>query len=174
MIPTVRILALVGAIQSLANPTGWIFLSQGRTDWYFRLGLANATLYVIAIGGGIALGSIETVALLYAAANFLMLYPTLTVSGRLIGSGFRDVMRTVGGALVDSAVMGLVVYGIGWLLPDGLPAWQELGLLSAVGVIVYGALAIGLRRPAWLELVELVRERLGRRGQAAPQAGPAE
>ncbi len=171
MIPTVRILALVGAIQSLSHPTGWIYLSQGRTDWYFRVGLVNATLIIIAIAAGIAFGSIEAVALLYAVTNLLMLYPNLAIPGRLVGMRFGEIFRTVSAAIVDSVLMGLTVYGMGWLLPDGLPHWQELGLLVATGVLVYGALTVGLRRTAWLNLVGLVRERMGGRAHSTAVPG---
>jgi O-antigen/teichoic acid export membrane protein len=171
MILVLRILAMVGLLQSLVNPTGWLYLSQGRTDWYFRWGLVNATVVVVAIAGGTALGSIEAVAVCYAVANLLLWYPSLSIPGRLVGIQVKDVLRAVTGALVDSLVMGLAVCGIGWLLPDSIDDWLELALLTATGVLVYGALTIGLRRQAWLELAALLRERLSRRGEAAALPG---
>ena len=162
MIPTLRILALVGAIQSLSNPTGWLYLSQGRADWYFRWGAVRAAVLVSAIAMGLVLGSIETVAVCYAIANLLLLFPDIAISGKLVGIGLKDVLRTIAGSLVDSGLMALAVFGMGWLLPEALAAWLKLGLLSATGLIVYGALTIGLRREAWLELSALLRERLGK------------
>jgi PST family polysaccharide transporter len=174
MIYTLRILALVGLLQSLVNPTGWLYLSQGRTDWLLKWGLVNTMVVIASIAVGIALGSIETVALCYAAANLLLLCPNLAIPGKLVGIRVTDIFRAVAGALVDSAVMGLAVYGMGMLLPDSLPRWQELGLLIATGVLVYGALCIGLRRSAWLELLALLREQLGRPAQSGAQPSSPE
>ena len=163
MIQVLRILAVVGLLQSLVNPTGWLYLSQGRTDWYFRWGLVNAAVVVAAIAGGILFGSIEAVAACYATANLLLFYPNLVIPGRFVGISFKDIFRITSGSLVDTGLMAIAVYGISWLLPETLPGWLELGLLSAIGALVYVALAAGLRRTAWLELLTLLRERLGRR-----------
>ena len=166
MIPTLRILALVGTIQSLVNPTGWLYLSQGRTDRLFRWGVARTTILVAAIAVGLFLGSIETVALCYAIANLLLLYPDISIAGRLVGMSFRDVLGSTFGSLAGSTIMGLLVFGLGLLLPNSLPQWQQLTLLSIAGVLVYGVFIVGLRLPAWLEIVALIRERLGQSGLA--------
>jgi len=163
MIQVLRILAVVGLLQSLVNPTGWLYLSQGRTDWYFRLGLVNAVAVVAAIAGGIVLGSIEAVAVCYATANLLLFYPNLVIPGRFVGVSFKDIVGTTSGSLVDTGLMAIAVYGTGWLLPEAVPGWLKLGLLSAIGALVYVALAVGLRRTAWVELLTLLQERLGRR-----------
>jgi O-antigen/teichoic acid export membrane protein len=159
MIPTLRILALVGAVQSLVNPTGWLYLSQGRTDRLLHWGVARTVVLVAAIAIGLVLGSIEAVALCYAIANLLLLYPDIAIPGRFVGMSFRDVFSTVAGPLAGSAIMGFAVFGLGLLLADVMSDWLELIALSAAGVLVYGAFAVGLRLPAWLEVVALIRER---------------
>ena len=159
MIPTLRILALVGAIQAIVNPAGWLYLSQGRTDRMLRWGVARTAVVVSAIVIGLVLGSIEMVALCYAVANLLLLYPDISIPGKLVGIRFSDLFGTVAGPLFGSAIMSLVVAGLGLLLADAVAGWLELILLSATGVIVYCAFAVGLRLPALLEVVALVRER---------------
>ena len=159
MIPTLRILALVGAIQAVVNPTGWLYLSQGRTDRMLRWGVARTAVVVTAIVLGLILGSIEAVALCYAAANFLLLYPDIAIPGRLVDMSFRDVYGTVAGPLFGSAIMGFAVFGLGLLLAGRVAGWLELIVLTATGVIVYCAFVLALRLPAWLEVVALVRER---------------
>ena len=162
MIPTLRILALVGLLQAVVNPTGWLYLSQGRTDVLFRWGLVNSVLVVMAIAAGVALGSIETLALCYAMANLLLLYPNIVIPGRLVGIGFSDVVLTVAGPLLGSAIMGLFVYGLGLVLADALADLPKLILQVALGGFIYGAFAVGARLPAWRELVTLLREQLGK------------
>lgn len=167
MIPTVRILALVGAIQSLSNPTGWLYLSQGRTDWYFRWGAVRAAALVSAIVVGIALGTIEAVAGCYAVANLFLLYLDIAIPGKLVGMTFRDLLGSITGPLAGAVVMGLSVYGLGLLLPGSFPQWQQLALLCLAGVLIYGTFAVGLRLRPWLEVVALLREWLGRRSQSS-------
>ncbi len=166
MIPTLRILALVGAVQAMVNPTGWLYLSQGRTDRMLRWGVARTVVVVAAIVLGLVLGTIETVALCYAAANLVLLYPDIAIPGRLVGMSFSDALGKVAGPLFGSVSMGLAVFGLGLLLSDRVAGWLELVLLSATGMIAYCAFAVGLRLPAWLEIVALVQERLGRSAQS--------
>lgn len=64
MIPVFQILCLVGMVQSIASTVGWIYQSQGRTDWMFRWGILGVTLMVLSFGVGIwlePLGSIQRV-----------------------------------------------------------------------------------------------------------------
>ena len=104
-------------------------MSQGRTDWLFRWGVARSSVLVLAIAVGILLGSVETVAICYATANILLLYPDIVIPGRLVQMGFRQVLLAVLGPLASSAAMGLVVYGAGLLLSNHLAAWQRLAIL---------------------------------------------
>ncbi|MFN2168031.1 MAG: MOP flippase family protein, partial [Anaerolineae bacterium] len=174
MIPTVQILALVGVMQALSNPTGWLYLSQGRTDWYFRWGVVRAVVLVGAIVLGVVLGTIEAVAACYAVANLLLLYLDISIPGRLVGMTFRDLLGSIAGPLAGATVMGLSVYGLGRLLPDNVPQWQQLALLCVAGVLIYGAFVVGLRLSAWLEAVTLLREWLGRRSRSSVAPGPVE
>ena len=124
MIPTLRILALVGAIQAMVDPTGWLYLSQGRTDCMLRWGVARTSVVVAAIVLGLVLGSIEMVALCYAVANLLLLYPDIIFPGRLVGMSFRDVFGTVARPLFGSATMGLAVFGLGLAVADSMAGWS--------------------------------------------------
>ncbi len=171
MVPTLRILALVGCIQSLVNPTGWLYLSQGRTDRLLRWGVARTAVVVTAIVLGLVLGSIETVAVCYAAANLLLLYPDITIPGKLVGMSFRDVFGAVAGPLFGSVIMGLAVFGLGLVVAGRTAGWIELIVLSATGVIIYCAFALGFQLTALMEIVVLIRERLGRSVQSNVSPG---
>ncbi len=158
-----QILALVGAVQSLVNPTGWLYMSQGRTDWLFRWGLIRTGLVIIAIASGILLGSVETVAVCYAIVNLLLLYPDIIIPGRLVNIEFRDLILAILGPLIGSVAMGGAVYGLDLLLPYDISYGQELSILIIAGILIYGVFVIGLRLPAWLEISNLLHERLGSR-----------
>ena len=76
MVPIVQILCLAGLSQSVGTTTGWIYQSQGRTDWMFRWGLASSAVTLVAFGIGILWG-VTGVATAYAvrtrAADLLQL-----------------------------------------------------------------------------------------------------
>jgi len=166
MIPLLRILVLVGAVQSLVSSTGWLYLSQGRTDWLFRWGVVRSSILVAAIVLGTLLGSVEWVAVCYAVANLLLLYPDTMIPGRLVDMGAHHLFRAVSGPLAASAIMVMLVYVLSLWLPPGVQNWLALILLTTVGVLAYGGLVVSLRLPAWLEFSTLVREWLSRRAQS--------
>lgn len=160
VIPVIRILALVGIAQSLTNPTGWLYLSQGRTDWMFWWGVGGAGTLIVSILLGVSLGSVNTVATCYAIANILLLYPGIAIPGRLIDLRFLTVARTISGPLLGSAIMGSLV----WLLLSQLPEywlpWQQLILLTFCGIAIYGLLVKFLNIEPWQDFSQLVDERI--------------
>jgi PST family polysaccharide transporter len=112
MIPTLEIYCVVGAFQSIGTTVGWIYQSQGRTDLMLRWGIVASSLIVAAIGFGVYLGSIESVAIAYALVNLVVLsYPLFSVPGRLIGLVPTEVARAVRGSL-GCALFGA---GLAWL-----------------------------------------------------------
>ncbi|HZM87395.1 MAG TPA: MOP flippase family protein, partial [Blastocatellia bacterium] len=50
--PILQILCIVGLLQSLTSPTGWIYTSQGKTDWMFWWGIFGSTTLVLGIVAG--------------------------------------------------------------------------------------------------------------------------
>jgi PST family polysaccharide transporter len=74
-----RIFAALGVaalIQPIANTTGWLFISQGRTDDMFRYGLIASTIIVAAIVAGLPWGAVG-VAMVYALVWVTIVTPFL-------------------------------------------------------------------------------------------------
>lgn len=160
VIPILRILCVAGLVQTLLNPTGWLYTSQGRTDWLFRWGVIAGGALVMSIVVGILLGSVQTVSLCYAVVNVLLLYPGIAVPGRLVGMRFGDVVQSIAGSAMASVVMGLLVAGADTVLPGDWPSWQRLLILVAIGVLVYPALVFGFRMSVGSEALSVFRELL--------------
>jgi PST family polysaccharide transporter len=158
VIPLLQILALVGAMQALTNPVGWIYLSQGRTDWMFRFGLVSSSVVILAILVGVMLGSVEAVAACYAVANVVLFYPTLAIPGKLIQMAPREVLWAVSGPLAASVAMGALVILLNSALPAGWAPWLQLGVLALLGAGCYGAWVIGFRLKAWNEILTFGKE----------------
>jgi O-antigen/teichoic acid export membrane protein len=158
-----QIFCLVGMLQSIGTTVGWIYQSQGRTDWMFRWGLLVGTLGVLSFIIGVFLGSIEAVALCYAILNFILLYWNITIPGKLIDLKFYEALRSVAGILGCTIVMAGAVWILSLVLPDVWPHWAYLALQSFFGVLVYGALIHLFDIQAYRELRELVIEQWKRR-----------
>ena len=158
-----RILCLVGMIQSIVGTVGWIYQSQGRTDWMFRWGLFVSVLGITSFVIGVYLGSVEAVALCYAILNVFLLYWNFAIPGRLIDLRFREVLGAVAGILACTLIMAGTVWVFGQVLPDNWPHWVYLVLQSLFGVLVYGALINLLKIQAYDELRNLLLEQWRRR-----------
>jgi PST family polysaccharide transporter len=158
-IPIIRILCVASLVQTLANPTGWIYRSQGRTDWMFRWGLVGSTTLLGAIILGVYLGSIESVAICYTVANVLLLYPVLTIPGWLIDMSFIDVMRAVSGNFGAALAMAAGVYSLGLSTPGAWSPWIVLALQVSTGVGLYWSIAHVSNLSAYRDLLEIGKER---------------
>jgi len=158
VIPIIQILSLVGIVQTLANPTGWIYTSQGRTDWMFRWGLGASSVIIGAIVFGVWVGTIEAVAWAYLAANVILLYPCITIPGSLINMSFADVATSVWGNLAVASTMVALVYLISQLLPPDISRWGRLAVEIPAGVVIYGGLAYFLKLRSYREVRDLAFE----------------
>jgi O-antigen/teichoic acid export membrane protein len=69
-------LAVAALIQPIANTTGWLFISQNRTDDMFRYGLVASTIIVAAIVIGLPWGAVG-VAAVYALVWVTIVTPML-------------------------------------------------------------------------------------------------
>ncbi len=140
-IPLIQILAAVGMAQTLCNPVGLIYTSQGRTDWLFWWGIGGSGALVISILIGAFLGSVKDVAIAYFIGNLLVTGPCLAIPGRLIGMTWRDVWQAIAGNLACASGMAVAVWGISCVLPKGMAPLLQLLILVPFGILVFGALA---------------------------------
>jgi PST family polysaccharide transporter len=163
VIPLIQILAIVGMTQTLCNPTGWIYTSQGRTDWMFWWGFGGSGFLILSIVIGIVLGGIETVALAYLVGNLIVTVPCLAIPGRLIGMSVGDVWQAIRGNFLCAAGMAAVVWGIGRVLPVGMAPMAQLAVEVPTGVLVYCTLSYLSHQSALQELSEVRLHLLARR-----------
>jgi O-antigen/teichoic acid export membrane protein len=144
--PLLQILCVAGLLQTLARTSGWIFQSQGRTDWLFRWGVVATTTVVCAFFIGLPWGT-TGVAVAYSCWTVLAMPVLFSISGRLIGATVVDMARSVSGVSLAALVMGIVT----WFANDRLPsAWSpfvHLVVGIGVGSITY-TVALHLISPA--------------------------
>jgi O-antigen/teichoic acid export membrane protein len=158
VVPVLQILCVAGLMQPVVVTVGWIYQSQGRTDWLMRWGLVTSVLIVSAFGIGIHWG-VKGVAVAYAIINYALLYFAFTIPGKLIGMRFREVFLALRGPLFSALAMAALVWTAGRTFPTG---WRPAAVLFAqfgIGVCTYAVLIHVFAREHYRELKDLVRER---------------
>jgi PST family polysaccharide transporter len=156
--PILQILALVGAMQALINSTGWLFLSQGRTNVMFFWGAIFAVLAVASFAVGAMIGSVRAIAECYAVVNGLYFYPALIIGCRVINTKATEVLAAVSGPFLGSLVMAISVAAVHLMVPATWPAWQLLLVLISVGATVYGGFVHLCGVAPWKELLKFVQQ----------------
>lgn len=169
-IDTVRVLCVVGLVQSIAATGGWVFLATGRTDWMFRWGLAMGIASAASFAAGVSLGSVEAVALCYAALNIAVLYWDVRIPGRLIGVTFPDVLRSLAGIFACACGMAGCVVLLDRLVRDRLSHGACLAVEVAAGAAVYPLLLWLARVPALADALESLARLRGRAPRSAEPA----
>ena len=167
VIPIFQVLCILGIPQSIATNTGWIFLSQGRTDIRLKLQIAFSTLFITSFVIGINWG-VMGVAVCYTIASTLAMPIQCQVAGRLIDMTFWDVVRATSGIFLYAIIMAIFVLGLGRILPLYWPHWAYLSVQVPFGIIVYISLIHFFKLSAYLEIRELIKEEWQKRTGPLP------
>jgi len=173
----IRVLAPVGALQSVAAASTHIFRSQGRAWLHLVLEsvITAVTLGAFAVG---LLWDVEGVAVCYAASQFVLMPVKCHFAFRLVGLRMGRFYRALSGSLWSAACMAAVVLAYRTAALQ-LLAMGELPLLVseiAVGAVAYAVALRLLASAEYTDAVDLVklllprskRERAGAEGEAAP------
>jgi PST family polysaccharide transporter len=158
--PLLQILGLVGICQALTNSTGWIYFSQGRTDRLFKWGVGAVPVLLISFVAGVYSGSVTKLALYYAIANVLLLFPALMIAGNLIDLKVGEVLKAVIGPLALSVAMGFCVLMMDRLIGIQVSGASRLLIDTVVGASVYLCLAFAFKPKALSETIAIFRGRL--------------
>lgn len=104
----IKILSIVGLMQSIGTTVGSIYLAKGRTDWMFLWGLFSSIIVVSSIFVGLRWG-INGVAICYAFATLLLTYPSFALPFRLIDLKFIDFILNLKKEIITSLIMFMIV-----------------------------------------------------------------
>lgn len=158
VIPILQIFCLTGIAQSIGTTVGWIYTSQGRTDIMLKWGIFSGIVRGIAFIIGLRWGVIG-VAVAYVLSGYVILwYPSWTIPGRLINLRFSEMLRNLSTPFYCATAMGVLVWGLGFLLPFGWPEWAYLALQVSFGALVYILLIHFFKVQAYIETLELLKE----------------
>jgi PST family polysaccharide transporter len=166
VIPIFKVLCILGLTQSIATNTGWIFLSQGRTDIRLRLQIAFSTLFIISFFIGIRWGAIG-VAACYTIASLLVTPIQFQIAGKLINMTFLDIAKATSGIFICSIIMSILVLGLGQVLSQYHHHWTNLIVQVPSGIAFYITLVHIFKLRAYVEIKELFWEHWGNYFQKA-------
>ena len=158
LIPILKVFCLLGMLQSIGTTVGWIYNSQGRTDWQFLWGIASGSLLIISIIIGIIIGSVLSVAVCYTIGEIILTYHGFAIPGKLINMTFRDVVHSVSGVFGCAVLMAGGVYLLGVILPSAWPHWANLVVQVSFGIIIYIVLIHFFKLKSYVEAKELFLE----------------
>jgi len=143
----------------LTHPTGWLYVSQGRTDLIFRWGLAAGTAIIIAIGAGAYAGTAYAVAVAYLVVNSLLFAPAMALGGSLIEARLPEVLRVIAGPALSSLAMAALVTLVDRGIPARVPAWCRLTAEVTLGAGIYGLTVYRAKLESLRELTRHIRDR---------------
>lgn len=160
-VPFLQISCLAYAVWPMDIANLQALNAMGRSDVFLKLEILKK-----AVGLVILILSLRCNALTFiawkAAGDFVCTFINAWPNQRLLGYHIRQLWRDILPSLAVSVVMGVIVYGLRFLLPPGL-----LGLAGqvAAGVAVYLTLSAVFQLESFGYLVRIVREKMGRSGK---------
>lgn len=152
-------LAPIGMVQSIVTTVGSIYTAKGTTALMFKIGAANAVVTVISFVIGLPFG-VEGVAIAYAIANAIMLFPNLKISWDQIDLGVLEGLGKLMPFFVASAVMAAMVNFQGaWLAVNNLSPLLVLSLQVLTGIFLYVGVLFLFHRQLILSLLGELRNK---------------
>lgn len=165
MIPVLRVLCVVGLLQSVNSTVGWIYQSQGRSDIQFWWILATGLLSFLAFAIGVFWG-ILGVAIAYAIRVLSTTWLNYSIPGRLIDMTVSEVARELYQPLLLSVAVASLLAVLRLILPETLSHPLRLVLLVAIGILAFIISTKVMNLRVYTDLMRLFREKsahIGRR-----------
>ena len=157
-VPVLQLLALVALAQSFALSGQRVLAAVDKTKVVLRFAALDAILTLAAFAVGLQWG-IVGVSLCYVVVSVPLQVLYMALTARAVDASLADVARTLAGVALATAVMAGACLGARlFLVSAHVGAPVRLGLVIAVGIVVYAA-ACFLAEPEVLREVRNVRSR---------------
>lgn len=147
-VPMLRLLCIAYATWPLHVANLQAINALGRSEIFLKLEIIKKAVSVVALIISIPLG-IYTMVALRAVTDFICTFINAHPNKKLLNYSFYEQWKDVTPSLIISAVMGLVVYGVQYIIEGTL---LTLVVQILVGVLVYAGLSWLFRLEAFLYL----------------------
>lgn len=165
VVPILQVLSVVGLMQSIVFPVGWIFTSLGKTREQFHLSIILSCAFVGTVGIGLVFGVLG-VAYAYAAWTILSGYLNLRIAGGYIGVSPSTILLSTTRIVGMTVAMAIFVFAVDQAASTGLAPSARLLAGTLIGVTSYGIMCLFSKDPASQQLLSYVSARRRRRTQA--------
>jgi O-antigen/teichoic acid export membrane protein len=148
----IKVLSIIGLMQSVGTTVSSIYLAKGRTDWMIRWGVFSSIVIVAAIFIGLHWG-VNGVAVCYVIAILLLAYPNFIIPFRLIDIQFTDLILNLNKETATSLIMFVIVMTVVTFLRNYLFS-SKIILISGIviGILSYFVAVIVLNNSTYKEL----------------------
>jgi O-antigen/teichoic acid export membrane protein len=162
MIPLVRVLSIVGALQSILAMNGSIYVSQGKANIAFRVTLVFNIVFLSGFIVGLYYGGLYGIALSYFITSLIGAYPNFYFAARLINVGFKDMYNKLGKIILASVLMFASVNLINYFsLFSNQQVVVKLILSTLSGIVIYLFLIYLMDIKIYFELKSKIFRKIG-------------
>lgn len=110
MAPVLKLLVLVALPQVILTLNGTIYLTIGKPHIPFRLNIIQGIILFISFYVGIKLNGLTGLIIGYLVVNVIFFYPVFYFAAREIGLSFREQVKNLKWVVINSLIIGLLVY----------------------------------------------------------------
>ena len=115
-IPIFSILGFSALVAAVLNPTGWLYISSGRTDRMFKWGIFSSSFIVASFFIGLPYGA-KGVAISYTIGQFFLTPFCLWYSCKTAPVRVRDIIKTLWPTTLATIVVGIVLFLLKYFQP---------------------------------------------------------
>ncbi len=137
-----------------------LLMAQGRSDLFLRLEILKKALVVLALVMTSRLG-VRPLVVSVLVVSLVSLVLNSYYTRRLVRYGWSEQIRDLLPMTVTSFMMAFAVWGLGVVVD--LSGWVRLSVQVALGITLYGAISVLLRRHGYQEFWTIARRLWGRR-----------
>ena len=166
VVPILKIMAIVGLVQSIVAPVGWVYSGLGRTKAMFIVTISLGFAFVVAMAAGIRFGILGVV-YAYTIWTGIGAVVHLHVAGRYIGLTVLETIWSVAKISAMMAAMGIVILGIDVAYLHKLSNVERLTSGTLIGIVTYLLLCILTRDETFSEFLGIVGVRKPQQAEIA-------
>jgi O-antigen/teichoic acid export membrane protein len=144
MIVILRLLSILGAVQSIASLNGVLYNSQGKAHIALKVTIIFNVLLIFAFSIGAYVGGILGLTLGYVFISIIATIPIFHYALKLINTRVIDLYNNLRSILLISAFMSITIYIISnQTFISTLPYLVQLLVLTMIGTVLYlGAMIV--------------------------------
>ena len=156
-VSVMRVLALVGILQSVAYFNGTVMMAKGKPDWRLKINFVNALLNVMGFAIAVKFG-IVAVAISVVVSNYLAAPIYLWAIRKLIALDLGAYFRQYFTALLASGVMTLAILVVKASVVDLLTTVPLLLVCSISGALAYLLIVLAIDREMSRQIFSMVKQ----------------